>query len=93
MIEIPPGADLFESLVNTLKDRLIAVMDSKIFPIIGALLVVILIWGGIRYIISGSAGAENAKKIIIAAIVGAIIIVASKVILDIVIGWINYVII
>ncbi len=48
----------------------------------GALAVAYLIWAGIQYITGGAKGEENAKKAIINAVIGVIIIVLSYVIVN-----------
>lgn len=48
--------------------------------IAGAIAVAYLVYGGITYITGGAGGAENAKKIIINAIIGMVIILLAYVI-------------
>lgn len=52
----------------------------------GALAVAYLIYGGIVYITGGAAGAENAKKIIINAIIGVVVILLAYILVNAVIG-------
>lgn len=55
----------------------------------GALAVAYLIYGGIQYITGGAGGAENAKKTIINAVVGIVIIVLSYVIVSAVMNFLG----
>jgi len=52
----------------------------------GALAVAYLIYGGIMYITGGAAGAENAKKVIINAIIGVVVILLAYILVNAVIG-------
>ncbi|MFH0912287.1 MAG: hypothetical protein V1807_01360 [Patescibacteria group bacterium] len=82
------GTDQICLLVENIKAGLVNTYHYAM-PIVAILLVIIVIWAGIQYITGGPKGAETAKKTIIAAVIGALIIILSKVILDQVVGFIN----
>ena len=75
------GADKFGSIVGTL------VTVGFVIAVVIAL--GFLVWGGIRWIVSGGdkAGVESARNTIIAAIIGLVIVFLSYFILSIILGF------
>jgi hypothetical protein len=54
--------------------------------IAGMIAVIYLIYGGVSYITGGAGGAENAKKIIINAIIGIVVILLAYTIVGAILG-------
>lgn len=59
---------------------------SWVAGIAGMIAIIYLIYGGVSYITGGAAGAENAKKIIINAIIGIIVILLAYTIVGAILG-------
>lgn len=77
-----------DTLINKIIDSLQLLTGDYLLPGAGAICIVIIIWGGIQYITGGAKGAETGKKTIIAALVGLIIVLVSRAIIDFVAnGW------
>lgn len=69
-------------LIARVASSLYYLANNILFPVAGAICIVIIIWGGIQIITGGTKGAETGKKTIIAALIGLIIVVLSYVILN-----------
>ena len=85
----PTPGNLVNDLIVIVTQDLKDIASRYLLPAAGTICVMIIIWGGIQYITGGSKGEETAKKTIIAAIIGLIIVVLSKVIIDLVIQGVN----
>lgn len=68
---VPPGTDIF-LVLGRLADWL--------FLLAGAVAVLFLIYGGITYIVGGAKAEETAKKLIMNAIIGLVVIALAYVI-------------
>ena len=73
---------------STIADGILTVVDW-LAVIAGAIAVAYLVYGGITYITGGAKGAENAKGIIINAIIGIVIILLAYVIAGSVVGLVR----
>ncbi|MFH1088677.1 MAG: TrbC/VirB2 family protein [Patescibacteria group bacterium] len=71
-------------LINRITDIAKKVLDTYILPISGALVVILIIWAGIKYITGGPKGEESAKKTLTAIFIGIAIIALASVIVVIV---------
>lgn len=71
-----PVSDIIKTIINTM------------LFIIGVMAVIMIIWGGIRYVLSAgnSAALTSAKNTIVYSIIGLIIAILAFVIVDFVIG-------
>lgn len=81
--------DYVNILIENIEKGIKGTFDQFVLPIAGGIIVLVIIYGGIQYITGGVKGAENAKKTIIAAVIGAVIIALSAVILNLVASWIH----
>ncbi|MEA1909691.1 MAG: TrbC/VirB2 family protein [Patescibacteria group bacterium] len=72
----------FAVLVNKVEDLLVSVTYDKIFPFAGVAAVCLLIYAGIKYITGGPKGSEDAKKTIIAVVIGLLIIIFAAFIVN-----------
>ena len=58
-----------------------------VLPIVGALIVILIIWVGIKYITGGVKAEESAKKALVAIFIGVAIILLAYVIVNTVAHW------
>lgn len=68
-------------LLNKITDIAKLALNKYILPIAGALIVILIIWSGIKYITGGPKGEESAKKSLIAIFIGVAIIALAFVII------------
>ena len=78
----PTGLDYVKILLEKFEAGIRGAFDTLILPVAGAIIVLVIIYGGIQYITGGPKGAETGKKTIIAALIGAIIIALSVMIIN-----------
>lgn len=71
-------------LITKLSDIASNVLDIYIIPISGALLVILIIWTGIKYITGGPKAEESAKKAFVAIFIGVAIMMLAYVIINLV---------
>lgn len=76
--------EFFYDLIEQIQASLRYIAIEYLLKYAGALAVIIIIYGGIKYITGGPKEVENAKGIIIAALIGLAIIAFSYVIINIV---------
>lgn len=81
-----PDADPIIDLIAKLKDLSSIILITKILPVAGALMVILIIWTGIKYITGGPKAEESAKKSFIAIFIGIAIIMLSAVIINTIIN-------
>ncbi|OGB74285.1 hypothetical protein A2V68_00800 [candidate division Kazan bacterium RBG_13_50_9] len=71
-----------QALIDSLTSGFTGIM-GWVPPIIGALFVLMIIYGGLVYL---QGNAENGKKIILAAIIGAAIVMLATIIISLLLG-------
>ena len=84
---IVPGGKL-ENIDENAKDpsTLISKVINTLLAILAGIAVLVIIYGGFKYILGGDAGAKEAKSIITGAVVGLIIILLAYAIVNWVVG-------
>lgn len=78
---VTPSSDPLLFLIGELTASLQFLGQKYLLPGAGLIGVIIIIYGGIKYITGGVKGGEDAKKTITAAIVGLIIVAISYLII------------
>ncbi len=73
------GGSELRQLVGSAADFIRYLLQDFLPPVGGAIVVLMVIWGGIQYITGQK---ENGKKTIFAAIIGAIIVILAYVIIE-----------
>ncbi|MBU1092282.1 pilin [Patescibacteria group bacterium] len=88
-LQPPPVFDTIGPVGNFI-NKIIAVAENIldiILPIVGALIVILIIWVGIKYITGGVKAEESAKKALVAIFIGVAIILLAYVIVNTVAHW------
>lgn len=79
-----PDAQPIIDLITKLKDLISIILTTKILPVAGAIVVILIIWTGIRYITGGPKAEESAKKAFVAIFIGVAIIMLAYVIINLI---------
>ncbi|HAR54816.1 TPA: hypothetical protein DCR79_00780 [Patescibacteria group bacterium] len=78
------GGAAINVLIERIKNISIDVLENYILPVAGALVVILIIWSGIKYITGGPKGEEAAKKSLIAIFIGVIIMMIAVVVVNLI---------
>jgi hypothetical protein len=71
-------------LIKRIQDIAVDMLENYILPVAGALVVLLIIWAGIKYITGGPKVEESAKKTLAAVFIGIAIILLSLIIINVV---------
>ena len=71
--------DIINQFIAYIKDNITSFLSNFLLPVAGAIIVLMVIWGGFQYI---QGNPEAGKKTLTAAIIGLVIIVISALIIN-----------